>query len=87
MTAQPLNIAQPLYDVLEATGYLDAGDPVPGVSLERDARNARRARNFQPDAVWRGQSSLKVYFKYERTVPSPAIVASPTEFEPARWTQ
>ena len=76
MTAQPLNIAQPLYDVLEATGYLGAGDPAPGVSLERDARDARRARNFQPDAVWRGQSSLKVYFKYERTVPSPTAVAA-----------
>lgn len=67
---------QPFHDVLEATGYLDAGDPAPGVSLERDARDARRARNFQPDAVWRGQSSLRVYFKYERTAPSPTAVAA-----------
>ena len=70
---------QPLYDVLEATGYLTSGKPAPNVSLEQDARDARRARNFQPDATWRSQSSLKVYFKYERTSPSPATVA--------RWRQ
>ena len=67
---------QPLYDVLEATGYLTAAGPVPNdLSLEQDARDARRARNFQPDATWRSQSSLKVYFKYEHTPPSPTTVA------------
>ena len=66
---------QPLCDVLEATGYLTAAGPVPNVSLEQDARDARRARNFQPDAMWRSQSSLKVYFKYEHTSPSPTTVA------------
>ena len=70
---------QPLYDVLEATGYLGASGPAPGVSLERDARNARRSRNFQPSAAWCGQSSLRVYFKYEPTTPSPQAVE--------RWRQ
>ena len=68
--------AQPLYDVLEATGYLTAGGPAPGVSLEQDARDAQRARNFTPDATWRGQSTLKVYFKYEEASPSPKKVAA-----------
>ena len=66
---------QPLYDVLEATGYLTAAGPARNVSLEQDARAARRGRNFQPDAMWRSQSSLKVYFKYEHTSPSPTTVA------------
>ncbi len=67
---------QPLYDVLEATGYLTTAGPVPNdLSLEQDARDARRARNFQPDATWRSRSSLKVYFKYEHTPPSPTTVA------------
>ena len=70
---------QPLYDALEATGYLGSSGPAPGVSLERDARDARRSRNFQPNAAWRGQSSLKVYFKYEPTTPSPRAVE--------RWRQ
>ena len=67
---------QPLYDVLEATGYLTTAGPVPNdLSLEQDARDARRARNFQPDATWRSRSSLKIYFKYEHTPPSPTTVA------------
>ena len=67
-------IPQPLCDVLEATGYLGASGPAPGVSLERDARDARRSRNFQPSAAWCGRSSLRVYFKYEPTAPSPQAV-------------
>ena len=67
--------AQPLHDVLEATGYIDGGKPAPGVSLEQDARNARRSRNFEPDAMWRGRSSLTVYFKYESRSPSEDTVA------------
>ena len=75
---------QPFYDVLEATGYLSASGPVPGVFLEQDARDARRARNFQPDAAWCGQpslsqSSLRIYFKYERASPSRSTVE--------RWRQ
>ena len=67
---------QPLYDVLEATGYLTTAGPVPNdLSLEQDARDARRARNFQPDATWRSRSSLKVYFKYEHKSPPPDTVA------------
>ena len=67
--------AQPFYDVLEATGYLGGGEPAPGVSLEQDARNARRSRNFEPDAMWRGRSSLTVYFKSEPSSPSEDTVA------------
>ena len=67
--------AQPLYDVLEATGYLGDGGPAPGVSLDQDARNARRSRNFEPDAMWRGRSSLTVYFKYKSRSPSEDTVA------------
>ena len=68
---------QPLYDVLEATGYLTAAEPVPNdLSLEQEARDARRrARNFQPNATWRSRSSLKVYFKYEHKSPRPDTVA------------
>ena len=68
--------AQPLYDVLEATGYLIAGGPAPGVSLEQDAWAAQRVRNFKPDATWRSQSTLKIYFKYEEASPSPKTMAA-----------
>lgn len=67
-------IPRPLHNVLEATGYLGTSGPAPGVSLDRDARNARRSRNFQPSAAWCGRSSLRVYFKYEPTAPSPQAV-------------
>lgn len=66
---------QPLYDVLEATGYLTADGPARNVSLKQDACAGHRARNFRPDATWRSQSSLKVYFKYEDKSPSPDTVA------------
>ena len=66
---------QPLHKVLEATGYLDARGPVPGVSLEQDARRARTSSNFEPDATWCGRSSLKVYFKCQSSPPSEDDVA------------
>jgi hypothetical protein len=62
--------------VLEATGYLDAGQPAPGVRIEDDARTSRRGRTFAPDAVWRASSALAVYFKYEQMSPPSKIVAA-----------
>lgn len=54
--------------VLEATGYLEDGSPAHGVKVGDEARRDRRGRSFAPDAVWRGASSLTVYFKYLETV-------------------
>lgn len=50
--------------ILEATGYLEDGLPAHGVKIGDDARRDRRRGSFTPDAVWRGASSLSVYFKY-----------------------
>ncbi len=63
-------IAQSLGQVLEATGYLDNGAPAHGVYLEDDARSRCQAREFKPDALWRSDSALTVYFKHERKDPS-----------------
>ena len=66
---------QLLHDVLEATGYLTNGDPAHGVHLDEDARGKCRTRDFRPDALWRSESSLTVYFKAEQGVPSDDQVA------------
>ena len=59
-----------LRDVLDATGYLVDGEPAHGVSLGEDARSGRhRRRSFSPDASWRSDSELTVYFKHEREPP------------------
>ena len=63
-------IAQSLSKVLEATGYLQNGEPAHGVYLEDDARTRCQAREFKPDALWRSDSALTVYFKLERKDPS-----------------
>ena len=63
-------IAQSLRQVLEATGYLENGEPVHGVYLEDDARTRCKAREFEPDALWRSDSALNVYFKLEQEDPS-----------------
>ena len=63
-------IAQSLRKVLEATGYLENGEPAHGVYLEQDARIKCHAREFAPDALWRSESALTVYFKLERKDPS-----------------
>jgi hypothetical protein len=64
-----------LRKVLEATGYVADGAPAHGVLLDDDARRARRGRSFEPDALWRGQSSLTVYFKSTDQPPSDDLVA------------
>ena len=66
---------QPWHDVLEATGYLTNGKPAHGVHLDKDARGKYRTRDFRPDALWRSESSLTVYFKVEPEVPSDDQVA------------
>ena len=62
--------AEALHDVLEATGYLANGQPAHGVLLGEDARGRHRTRDFSPDALWRGDSALTVYFKHEQEPPS-----------------
>ena len=68
-------IAQSLREVLEATGYLENGEPAHGVYLGEDAHNKCQAREFTPDALWRSDSALTVYFKFEPEVPSTDQVA------------
>jgi N-6 DNA Methylase len=65
-----------LNTVLEATGYLDAGEPAAGVIVGEGALVSGRGRNFVPDAMWRSPTSVTVYFKYELTPPSSSEVAS-----------
>ena len=66
--------AQDLHEVLEATGYLADGQPAPGVLLGDEART-ERFREFSPDALWRSNSALTVYFKFEPSIPSDEQVA------------
>lgn len=68
--------ADPLRRILEATGYLDAGEPAPGVRLGVDAQKSRRGRDFSPDALWRGQTATTVYFKYASTPPNNVTLSS-----------
>ena len=66
-------IAAPLRDVLERTGYLNGGMPAaPSVSLS-DGGNHALLPSFRPDAWWQNNSEvtawprsndLKVYFKF-----------------------
>ena len=62
--------SQILHDVLEATGYVANGKPAHGVCLGEEVSDRDRIRDFVPDALWRGESELAVYFKYEREMPS-----------------
>ncbi len=65
----------PFANLLEATGYLDRGEPAPGVTISPEANGQRRGA-FRPDAVWRGESSLTVYFKYSQQSPPPDDIAT-----------
>lgn len=62
--------------VLEATGFTAEGAPAQGVLLGDDAKRGRRGRSFEPDALWRGHSSLTVYFKSADVEPADELVAS-----------
>ena len=66
---------QALCEVLEATGYMAHGEPAHGVYLDEDARTKYQARKFLPDALWRSDSELTVYFKSAPEVPSEEEVA------------
>ena len=73
-----------LRNVLEATGYLDGGEPAHGVLLGDEARRGCRTREFAPDASWCGDSALTVHFKYEPDVPEDDRVA---EWRREVWNQ
>ena len=64
-----------LRDVLEATGYLANGAPAHGVYLDDGARSRCRSRDFAPDALWRSDSALTVYFKFAPEAPPDEQVA------------
>ena len=66
---------QALHEVLEATGYLVNGQRAHGVYLGEDARTKYHFREFSPDALWRSNSALTVYFKFASDVPSDEQVA------------
>ena len=64
-----------LLRVLEATGYLNEGEPAPGVRLGLDAQRVRRRRRFEPDALWQGPTATLVYFKYSGVQPDAGTVS------------
>ena len=66
---------QVLSEVLEATGYMANGEPAHGVYLDEEAQCRCQAREFSPDALWRSDSALTVYFKSEPEVPSEEKIA------------
>ena len=67
---------QSLYEVLEATGYLAAdGHPAHGVRIGDDVHVGDHTRGFRPDALWKGDSALTVYFKSEPEAPSGEQIA------------
>lgn len=68
-------ITKSLNEVLEATGYLENGEPAHGVYLDADARTKCQTREFVPDALWRSDSALTVYFKVEPKEPSEEQIA------------
>lgn len=64
-----------LEHVLSATGYLPDGLPAAGLRLGAEAQSARRGRAFVPDALWRTNSALTVYFKFEQSAPTDDVVS------------
>ena len=62
-------IDQQLCEVLESTGYLADGQPAHGVRIGNDVHVEDRTRSFRPDALWKGDSALTVYFKSEPKFP------------------
>ena len=85
-------LAAPLRDVLEATGFLSEGAPAaPTVTLAHTGTHTRLP-SFKPDAwwrssaesnPWRGNADLKVYFKFVEE-PAAAPVA---EWQKEIWNQ
>ena len=73
-----------LLSALEATGYLSGGQPMHGVALGQDALGGARWRTFTPDAMWQGESSLRVYFK---SVPSQVAAADVGNWQREVWNE
>ena len=69
--------SQALTNALEATGFLSGGKPAKGVRLGKDALTEWRGRSLRPDAVWRSNSGLTVYFK--------AVPGQPSNEKVAQW--
>ena len=65
-----------LHEVLEATGYLASGRPAHGVYLSDEAEGKYRFRDFSPDALWRSDSALSVYFKFDEEEPPTERIAA-----------
>ena len=85
-------LAAPLRDVLEATGYLSNGDPAAPTVTLAGADLPTRSPSFAPDAwwrsspessLWRGNVDLRVYFKFVKE-PAAAPVA---EWQKVVWNQ
>ena len=64
-----------LHDVLESTGYLADGKPAHGVYLGDGLTSGHQIRDFVPDALWRSESALTVYFKQAPEIPPDELVA------------
>jgi hypothetical protein len=77
-----MSIPDELRNVLEATGFLDEDEPGAGVALGKAPY--RSGRDFQPDAIWRSASSLRVYFKFAAHKPSTKAV---TEWRREIWNE
>ena len=65
--------SQLLCKVLEDTGYLSDGHPARGVRIDEHVGD--QIGGFRPDALWKSDSALTVYFKSEPKVPSREKVA------------
>ena len=85
-------LAVPLRNVLEATGYLSNGVPAASTVTVAGVDSRTRLPSFEPDAwwrsnadsnPWRGSADLKVYFKFVEE-PAAAPVA---EWQKVIWNQ
>jgi hypothetical protein len=76
--------AAALRNVLEATGYLENGQPAPGVCLDSGGRTSRRLGGFVPDAFWRSPSALTVYFKH---LDEPPLAGQVAEWRREIWNE
>ena len=81
------DLARPLRDVLERTGYLSNGAPAAPSVVLASPDDHIRLPSFEPDAWWRskpdpdpwaGHADLKVYFKF---------VEEPDAVPMAEWQQ
>ena len=57
-------LAEPLLQVLNATGYFNGGKPAASTVQVCNGQDQRRRRTFYPDVQWSGQNGLNVYFKF-----------------------